>query len=350
MDIDLLDGAWYAGQPLRASGRGCASTRRSTGTSANDVWGITRYHDVLAIEKDPKTFSPPGAPAPRRPAADDDLDGRPPAPARRKLVNRGFTPRRVGDRARPSPHLHHIIDRVCERGSATSSGTSPLRCRCSLIGDMLGFPGESYDDLLRWSDDMIRGTTARPAAGGGRAGPRAEARRSASSSSASSPTGGPKPPRTTSSASLCHAEIDGDRLDDESIVQETPADPHRRRRDDPPRDHRRDAGPPRPPRPAGGAGRRPRPRCTSAVEELLRWVSPIKNMARTVTTRRRAAGPAAPRGRPGDALLPVGQPRRGGVRPSPTGSTWPATRTPTWRSASAPTSASAPRWPGWSCG
>ena len=28
-----------------------------------------------------------------------------------------------------------------------------------LIADMLGFPPESYDDLLRWSDDMIRGTT-----------------------------------------------------------------------------------------------------------------------------------------------------------------------------------------------
>ena len=30
------------------------------------------------------------------------------------------------------------------------------------VGDMLGFPAEAYDDLLRWSDDLIRASTADP--------------------------------------------------------------------------------------------------------------------------------------------------------------------------------------------
>ena len=80
---------------------------------------------------------------------------------------------------------------------------------------------DTYDDLLRWSDDLIRATTARPVAGDPDAGLRGDARVPRAAARASSPTAGRSRRRTTSSASLCHAEIDGERLDDESIVQET---------------------------------------------------------------------------------------------------------------------------------
>ena len=146
---------------------------------------------------------------------------------------------------------------------------------------MLGFPPESYDDLLRWSDDLIRGDdrSATPrslqaAARGDARVPRAPAR------------GHRRPPVEAAAGRplsiLCHAEIDGERLDDESIIQETlliliGGDETTRHvitdgmlallehpdqlailRDDP-------------------------SAIELGVEELLRWVSPIKNMARTVT-------------------------------------------------------------------
>ena len=147
---------------------------------------------------------------------------------------------------------------------------------------------------------------------------------------------------------LCHAEIDGDSLDDDSLVHETlliliGGDETTRHvisggveelLAHPDQVARLAADP---------AGLMP-----GAVEEMLRWVSPIKNMARTATRDVELAGAQHP-GRPGaPPALPVGQPRRGGLRATPTPSTSPAAPTRTWPSASAPTSAWATSWPAWS--
>ncbi len=62
-DIDLLDGHWYANEPhdlwewMRENAPVYYDEQR-------DVWGITRHADVLAIEKDPKTFSSKFSPRP----------------------------------------------------------------------------------------------------------------------------------------------------------------------------------------------------------------------------------------------------------------------------------------------
>ena len=112
---------------------------------------------------------------------------------------------------------------------------------------------------------------------------------------------------------LCHAEIDGDSLDDASLVHETlliliGGDETTR--------HVISGGveellthPDQQAQLAGDPALMP-----GAVEEMLRWVSPIKNMARTATPRRRVGG-RHHLGRPGDhPALPLGQPRRRRVR------------------------------------
>ena len=100
-------------------------------------------------------------------------------------MSRGFTPRRVARARGDDPaHLHEIIDRGARAGECDFVWDIAAPLPLLLIADMLGFPPEAYDDLLRWSDDLIRATTAdpppevapRPAGG--------DARRSASSSSA----------------------------------------------------------------------------------------------------------------------------------------------------------------------
>ena len=85
---------------------------------------------------------------------------------------------------------------------------------------MLGFPPEAYDDLLEWSDDLIRGTTAGadPAV--------AKKAMEASAAFRQFQLGviadrRSKPQQDDLVSILCHAEIDGHRLDDESVVQET---------------------------------------------------------------------------------------------------------------------------------
>ncbi len=103
---------------------------------------------------------------------------------RRKLVSRGFTPRRVRDHEATIRRIcTEIIDRVAPKGECDFVWDIAAPLPLLLIADMLGFPPESYDDLLRWSDDLIRATTARPAARGrGRPG----SRRCSSSASSSS--------------------------------------------------------------------------------------------------------------------------------------------------------------------
>ena len=82
---------------------------------------------------------------------------------RRRLVYRGFTPKRVRDKEPMIRKLcTQIIDNVCERGECDFVWDIAAPLPLLLIADMLGFPPESYDDLLLWSDDLIKGTTGTP--------------------------------------------------------------------------------------------------------------------------------------------------------------------------------------------
>ena len=97
---------------------------------------------------------------------------------------------------------------MCERGECDFVWDVAAPLPLLLIADMLGFEPDAYDDLLRWSDDLIRGTTGNPTpevqaatmeAGLGfreyQLGVIAD-RRS-------------KPPQPDLVSTLCHAEIDG---------------------------------------------------------------------------------------------------------------------------------------------
>ena len=151
-------------------------------------------------------------------------------------------------------------------------------------------------------------------------------------------------PRDDLISTLCAAEIDGHRLDDESIVNETlllliGGDETTR--------HVISGGmlallehPDQLAALAADPDRLP-----VAVEELLRWVSPVKNMSRTVTTDVELRGEQL---REGDEVMlfyPSANRDEDVFDRPPTCSTSAATPTLTWRSGSGPTSASAPRWP-----
>ena len=281
-DIDLLDGHWWEHEPHEA----WTWMREHAPVywdAANQTWAITRYRDVLAVEKDAKTFSsyrsprPHGDPLPMMISMDDPQHLR-----RRKLVNKGFTPRRVSEK---EPQIRaicdHILDRVCERGECDFVWDVAAPLPLLLIGDMLGFPAESYDDLLRWSDDMIRGTTATDDTArevAMMAGIEFRAFQLGVIADRRS-----REPSDDLVSVLVHAEVDGERLDDESIVQESlliliGGDETTRHVI------------------TGGMlalmahpGERDRLRANladgmhTAVEEMLRWVTPIKNMSRSVT-------------------------------------------------------------------
>jgi cytochrome P450 family 142 subfamily A polypeptide 1 len=277
-DIDLLDGRWYASRPYEQ----WAWMRENAPVywdAKNEVWGITRYQDVLAIEKAAGAFNshrsprPHGDPLPMMISMDDPAHTR-----RRKLVNKGFTPRRVREHEATIKQIcTSIVDKVSPKGECDFVWDVAAPLPLLLIADMLGFPPESYHDLLEWSDDMIRGTTVGDPAAAEKAMMAGIAFREFQLGVIADRRS--KPPQDDLVSILCYAEIDGDRLDDESIIQESlliliGGDETSR--------HVITDGmvallehPDQKAKLLGDV--------ETGVEELLRWVSPIKNMSRTVT-------------------------------------------------------------------
>jgi cytochrome P450 family 142 subfamily A polypeptide 1 len=281
--IDLLDGNWYASQPhddwtwMRANAPVYYDPN-------SDVWAVAKYDDILTVSRDPQTFSshraprPKGDPLPMMISMND-----PDHLNRRKIVNKGFTPKRVRDKLSEIDSLcDMIIDRVCEKGEADFVWDIAAPLPLLLIGDMLGFPRESFDDLLEWSDDLVRGTT--------RSSPEASEKAMLAGIAFREFQLGVIADRRANPGGddlvsiLCEAEVDGDKLDDESIVQESlliliGGDETSRHvitggmqalMEFPDEREKLQADL------AGGI--------EVAVEEMLRWVTPIKNMSRTTMT------------------------------------------------------------------
>jgi cytochrome P450 family 142 subfamily A polypeptide 1 len=276
--IDLLSGEWYAGARDAYGWMRRHSPVHYDATG--NIWGIASYDGVLAVGRDPETFSSGGG---SRPGTGPlpwmmDMDGAD-HHKHRKLVSAGFTPGRVRATA---DHLTQIcddlIDRVCERGGCDLVRDLAAPLPMIVIGDMLGVPAGDRDELLRWSDDLLASLSGRPEhmeAAAVAFGEYEAYARGAIAKRRGHPT-------DDLFSVLAHAEVDGDTLDDGELVFESllllvggdettrhvisggmeqlAASPGERQKllNDP--------------------GLLP-----SGVEEMLRWVSPVKNMHRTVT-------------------------------------------------------------------
>jgi cholest-4-en-3-one 26-monooxygenase len=280
-DVDLVDGAFWGGDPYPA----LAWLRRHAPVyldRRNDVIGITRYEDIRRVSRDPDLFSSAGGIRPETGPFPYMIDmDAPEHRRRRRLVNWGFTPKRVADaEGGIRDSCDAILDRVCEAGHCDFVRDVAAPLPMIVIGDMLGVAPEDRDDLLRWSDDMLKSlgsddevllTAAMNAA--------LEYRTYLLERVAERRTSGDD---SDLIGTLVHAEVDGERLDDESLVYETllilvGGDETTR--------HVISGG-------MEALARRPamwqaliedRSLLPDAVEEMLRWVTPIKNMCRTAT-------------------------------------------------------------------
>jgi cholest-4-en-3-one 26-monooxygenase len=154
--LDLLDGDLYAGDPEPAYAH-LRAERPVYWDATNQLWGISRYQDIVAIEKDPATWRNAGGYRPNIPA-DPSIIGLddPEHTERRRLVARRFTPRSVTHHA----ELVHdvtagLVDAVAPQGRAEviSELAAPLPAR--MIGHLLGFPDERWPDLVHWSETTI---------------------------------------------------------------------------------------------------------------------------------------------------------------------------------------------------
>jgi cytochrome P450 family 142 subfamily A polypeptide 1 len=198
------------------------------------------------------------------------------------LVSSGFTPRRVADH---EPKIRRLCIDLIERATAKGGFDFVREVAAPLpmcvIGDLLGIDPADHDMLLRWSEDLLSGLSASAPPAAHQAVLRAfdeyqaYHRRVVTDRRA-------RPQQDDLISILVHAEIDGERLDDEALLQESlliliGGDETTR--------HVASGGmyallrnPEQYRRLRGAVGRIP-----VAVEEMLRWVTPVQNMNRTAT-------------------------------------------------------------------
>ncbi len=302
LTVDLMDGEFYAGDPYAAF----AWMRRNASVyhdETNDLWGVSTYRDVKALGTDPATFSNAEGSRPKFMPMPMMIDTDPPAHTqRRKLVNAGFTPRRIAAMEASARRVcDELIDAVCERGGCDFVHDIAAPLPLIMIGDLLGVAPADRDRLLRWSDDMLRS----------QGDPDPAAFEAASAAFAEymeymHPVFDER--RRTGKDDdlvgiLVHADVDGERLDDDTLIFETlliliGGDETTR--------HVLSGGMlallEHPEQLA--ALQRDRSGLPRAVEEMLRWVSPIKNMARTTMREVMLGGVLLPEGAQLLALYP----------------------------------------------
>lgn len=266
------------------------------------LWGVSRYEDVMALSKQPELFCSGKSSRPERGSwipsminLDDPLHKR-----RRKLVNRGFTPGRVQAQVGKLRALtNELINRVIERGECDFVRDIARWIPMVAIGDMLGVAPEDREQLLEWSDGML-GAGAPAEADDAQV--REQQRRYSLEYfqyQARVIAARKQNPQDDLVSLLISGEIEGDRLSDEEILQESlliliGGDETTR--------HVMTGGLEQlllHPQQMQLLQRAPQ-LIPDAVEEMLRFVSPIVNMNRTLTRATKLHGETL---REGDRVL-----------------------------------------------
>jgi cytochrome P450 family 142 subfamily A polypeptide 1 len=129
--------------------------------AGNELWGIFSYDDIAEIETRDDIFvnsdQAKGGYRPNIPA-DSAIIGldNPKHAQRRKLVSRRFTPRAVAQR---EDHIREIVtellDAALAKGRVDVVGELAAVLPARMIGWLLGFPEDSWPQLLDWSERTI---------------------------------------------------------------------------------------------------------------------------------------------------------------------------------------------------
>jgi cytochrome P450 family 142 subfamily A polypeptide 1 len=281
-DVDLADGHFYADGGAREAYRWMRANQ-PVFRDRNGLVAATTYQAVIDAERNPEIFSSTGGIRPDQPGMPYMIDMDDPAHLlRRKLVNAGFTRKRVHDR-RPSiaKLCDTLIDAVCERGECDFVRDIAAPLPMAVIGDMLGVLPEERGVLLKWSDDLVTGLSSHidPASTTFQAVMDAFAAYTEFTMEIIAKRRAQ--PTDDLFSILVNAEVEGQRMSDDEIVFETlliliGGDETTR--------HTL----------SGGTEQLLRHRdqweqlvadpdlVPGAIEEMLRWTSPVKNMCRTL--------------------------------------------------------------------
>lgn len=162
LDVDLADGNFYADGRAAREAYAWMRANQPVFRDRNGLAAATTYQAVLDAERSPELFSSTGGIRPDQPGMPYMIDMDDPAHIlRRKLVNSGFTRKRVMDKVPSIEKLcDTLIDAVCERGECDFVRDIAAPLPMAVIGDMLGVLPEERDMLLKWSDDLVCGLSS----------------------------------------------------------------------------------------------------------------------------------------------------------------------------------------------
>ncbi|BBZ77904.1 cytochrome P450 [Mycolicibacterium anyangense] len=278
-DVDLTNGNFYADRGAHEVYRWMRANE-PVFRDRNGLAAAATYQAVIEAERDPETFSNTGGIRPDQPGMPYMIDMDDPSHLlRRKLVNAGFTRKRVMDKLASIDVLcDSLIDAVCEQGECDFVRDIAAPLPMAVIGDMLGVLPAERATLLKWSDDLVCGLNS--AADEETLQAVMDAFAGYSAYAVETIAKRRTEPTDDLFSILVNSEVEGQRMDDQEIIMETlliliGGDETTR--------HTL----------SGGTEQLLRHKdqwdqltaddtlVAGAIEEMLRWTSPVKNMART---------------------------------------------------------------------
>jgi len=222
-DVDLLEDAWAQGVPHEAFEllRREAPVFWHAEPDGPGFWAVTRHADVVAVSRDPATYS-----SERGSTFIDDqtdealaqirltiLNMDPPKHHRyRRLVSRGFTPRMVGQLIETiEKRAERIVGQVADQGGCEFVEDVAAKLPLEMICEMIGLPEPDWQRMFELSNLLVGfddpDYRANPEAG-------AEAAAEIYAYCDAVAADRRADPRNDLMSALVHAEVDGERLDD----------------------------------------------------------------------------------------------------------------------------------------
>ncbi len=280
-DVDLTDGTFYGSREAREVYR-WMRLHEPVFRDRNGLAAASTYQAVIDAERQPELFSNAGGIRPDQPAMPMMIDMDDPAHLlRRKLVNAGFTRKRVKDKEASIESLcDTLIDAVCERGECDFVRDLAAPLPMAVIGDMLGVRPEQREMFLRWSDDLVTFLSSHVSEEDFQV--TMDAFAAYNDFTRATIAARREEPTDDLISVLVSSEVDGERLNDDELVMESlliliGGDETTR--------HTLSGGTEQllRNRDQWDLLRRDPSLLPGAIEEMLRWTAPVKNMCRILT-------------------------------------------------------------------
>jgi cytochrome P450 family 142 subfamily A polypeptide 1 len=126
--------------------------------SQNELWDVSKYHDIVEISRDPELFCSSQGIRPGIPVRQALIDEDDPKHCQLcRTINRGFTPRMVKLLEEKFETItREAIDSVASAGHCDFVASIAVPLPATFIAEMIGIPKLDHHRFHKWSDAMMR--------------------------------------------------------------------------------------------------------------------------------------------------------------------------------------------------